>query len=98
LVLNEGWQPVLFESAQDFLAERHIGSEPDIRHLPTLSALDLQQAHSSEDVINADHIYNGYENSDVGPGNESRRSRVLTKPFDDSGTSERFAVLAPGSQ
>ena len=75
LIQNEGWQPALFESAQEFLARLPTVVPSclilDV-NLPDLSGLDIQQRISDEKSSTPDHIHNGLRRySDVGPGNES---------------------------
>jgi len=88
LVLNEGWQPVLFESAQDFLA-RSPTSAPSCLildvNLPDLSGLDLQQRITGETSSTPIIFITGY--GDIPTSVRAMKAgaaEFLTKPFDDS--------------
>src|ERR1700734_1634606 len=87
LIQNEGWQPALFESAQEFLA-RSPGVVPSCLildvNLPDLSGLDIQQritdGKSSTPII----FITGY--GDIPTSVRAMKAgaaEFLTKPLDD---------------
>jgi FixJ family two-component response regulator len=99
LIQNEGWQPALFESAQEFLA-RSPGVVPSCLildvNLPDLSGLDIQQritdGKSSTPII----FITGY--GDIPTSVRAMKAgaaEFLTKPLDDKILIEaiRSAVL-----
>jgi FixJ family two-component response regulator len=87
LIRNEGWEPVLFESARDFLARSPMSAPSclilDI-HLPDFNGLDLQQrltGGTSTPII----FITGY--GDVPTSVKAMKAgaaEFLTKPFDDT--------------
>jgi FixJ family two-component response regulator len=87
LIRNEGWEPLLFESARDFLA-RSPTSAPSCLildvHLPDLNGLDLQQRMT--DGTSTPIIFiTGY--GDVPTSVKAMKAgaaEFLTKPFDDT--------------
>ena len=86
LICNQGWQPVLFESARDFLA-RDATLAPsclvlDI-NLPDLNGLDLQRQMAGEGLPPTIFV-TGY--GDIPMTVQAMRAgavEFLTKPFDD---------------
>jgi FixJ family two-component response regulator len=86
LIRNEGWQPMLFESARDFLA-RTPTSAPSCLildvNLPDLSGLDLQQRITGESAAMPIIFITGY--SDIPTSVQAMKAgaaEFLTKPFD----------------
>jgi FixJ family two-component response regulator len=86
LIRNEGWQPVLFESARDFLA-RTPTSAPSCLildvNLPDLSGLDLQQRITGESAAMPIIFITGY--GDIPTSVQAMKAgaaEFLTKPFD----------------
>jgi FixJ family two-component response regulator len=87
LIRNEGWEPLLFESAADFLARSPMSAPSclilDV-HLPDLNGLDLQQRltdGTSTPII----FITGY--GDVPTSVKAMKAgaaEFLTKPFDDT--------------
>jgi len=87
LVHNEGWQPVLFESARDFLA-RSPPSVPSCLildvNLPDLNGLELQQRITGEASSTPIIFVTGY--GDIPTSVRAMKAgaaEFLTKPFDD---------------
>src|SRR5271155_4302860 len=87
LIQNEGWQPVLFESAQEFLA-RLPSVVPNCLildvNLPDLSGLDIQQRISDEKPTVPIIFITGY--GDVPTSVRAMKAgaaEFLTKPLDD---------------
>jgi FixJ family two-component response regulator len=87
LIQNEGWKPVLFESAQEFLAQL-----PTIVpsclildvNLPDLSGLDIQQRITDEKSATPIVFITGY--GDIPTSVRAMKAgaaEFLTKPFDD---------------
>ena len=86
LIRNEGWQPMLFESARDFLA-RAPTSAPSCLildvNLPDLSGLDLQQRITGESAAMPIIFITGY--GDIPTSVQAMKAgaaEFLTKPFD----------------
>jgi FixJ family two-component response regulator len=87
LIRNEGWEPVLFESAHDFLARSSMSAFSclilDI-HLPDLNGLDLQQrliAEASTPII----FITGFGDVPMSvKAMKAGAAEFLTKPFDDT--------------
>jgi FixJ family two-component response regulator len=86
LICNEGWQPMLFESARDFLA-RTPTSAPSCLildvNLPDLSGLDLQQRITGESAAMPIIFITGY--GDIPTSVRAMKAgaaEFLTKPFD----------------
>jgi FixJ family two-component response regulator len=86
LIRNEGWQPMLFESARDFLA-RAPASAPSCLildvNLPDLSGLDLQQRITGESAAMPIIFITGY--GDIPTSVRAMKAgaaEFLTKPFD----------------
>jgi FixJ family two-component response regulator len=86
LIRNEGWQPMLFESARDFLA-RTPTSAPSCLildvNLPDLSGLDLQQRITGESAAMPIIFITGY--GDIPTSVQAMKAgaaEFLTKPFD----------------
>jgi FixJ family two-component response regulator len=99
LIQNEGWQPALFESAQEFLAQ--LGTVVpsclilDV-NLPDLSGLDIQQRISDEKSSTPIIFITGY--GDIPTSVRAMKAgaaEFLTKPLDDEIMIEaiRAAVL-----
>jgi FixJ family two-component response regulator len=87
LIQNEGWQPALFESANDFLARLHTVSPSclilDV-NLPDLSGLDIQQRISDEKFSTPIIFITGY--GDIPTSVRAMKAgaaEFLTKPLDD---------------
>jgi FixJ family two-component response regulator len=87
LIQNEGWQPALFESAQEFLA-RLPSVVPSCLildvNLPDLSGLDIQQRISSEKSSTPIIFITGY--GDIPTSVRAMKAgaaEFLTKPLDD---------------
>ncbi len=87
LIQNEGWKPLLFESAQEFLA-RLPAIVPSCLildvNLPDLSGLDIQQRISDERVSTPIIFITGY--GDIPTSVRAMKSgaaEFLTKPLDD---------------
>ncbi len=87
LIQNEGWQPALFESAQDFLARLPTVSPSclilDI-NLPDLSGLDIQQRISDEKFSIPIIFITGY--GDIPTSVRAMKAgaaEFLTKPLND---------------
>jgi FixJ family two-component response regulator len=87
LVHNEGWQPVLFESAREFLA-RSPPSVPSCLildvNLPDLNGLELQQRITGEASSTPIIFVTGY--GDIPTSVRAMKAgaaEFLTKPFDD---------------
>ena len=86
LIRHEGWQPMLFESARDFLA-RTPTSAPSCLildvNLPDLSGLDLQQRITGESAAMPIIFITGY--GDIPTSVQAMKAgaaEFLTKPFD----------------
>ena len=86
LVRNEGWQPALFTSAQDFLS-RQPSSAPSCLildvNLPGLSGLDLQQRITSESLAMPIIFITGF--GDIPTSVQAMKAgaaEFLTKPVD----------------
>jgi FixJ family two-component response regulator len=86
LIRNEGWQPMLFESARDFLA-RTPTSAPSCLildvNLPDLSGLDLQQRITGESAAMPIIFITGC--GDIPTSVQAMKAgaaEFLTKPFD----------------
>jgi FixJ family two-component response regulator len=99
LIQNEGWQPALFESANDFLARLSTVSPSclilDI-NLPDLSGLDIQQRITDEKFSTPIIFITGY--GDIPTSVRAMKAgaaEFLTKPLDDEVMLEaiRGAVL-----
>src|SRR5580698_6239786 len=87
LIQNEGWQPALFESAQEFLA-RLPTMVPSCLildvNLPDLSGLDIQQRISNEKSSTPIIFITGY--GDIPTSVRAMKAgaaEFLTKPLDD---------------
>jgi FixJ family two-component response regulator len=87
LIQNEGWQPALFESAQEFLAQLPTVVPSclilDV-NLPDLSGLDIQQRISSERSSTPIIFITGY--GDIPTSVRAMKAgaaEFLTKPLDD---------------
>jgi FixJ family two-component response regulator len=87
LIQNEGWQPVLFESAREFLA-RLPTVIPNCLildvNLPDLSGLDIQQRISNEKSSTPIIFITGY--GDIPTSVRAMKAgaaEFLTKPLDD---------------
>jgi FixJ family two-component response regulator len=87
LIQNEGWQPVLFESAQEFLARLPTVVPSclilDV-NLPDLSGLDIQQRISDEKFSTPIIFITGY--GDIPTSVRAMKAgaaEFLTKPLDD---------------
>jgi FixJ family two-component response regulator len=99
LIQNEGWQPALFESAQEFLARLPtLGPSCLILdvNLPDLSGLDLQQRISDEKFSTPIIFITGY--GDIPTSVRAMKAgaaEFLTKPLDGAIVSQaiRDAVL-----
>jgi FixJ family two-component response regulator len=85
LILTEGWQPALFESAREFLARSPMTTPSclilDV-NLPDLSGLDLQQRITSKNVPMPIIFVTGY--GDVPTSVQAMKAgaaEFLTKPF-----------------
>jgi FixJ family two-component response regulator len=87
LVRNEGWDPVLFESARDFLA-RSSKAAPSCLildvHLPDLNGLDLQQQITSETSTPIIFITGFGDVPTSVKAMKAGAAEFLTKPFDDT--------------
>ncbi len=88
LIQNEGWKPVLFESAQEFL-ERLPAIVPSCLildvNLPDLSGLDIQQRISDEKASIPIIFITGY--GDIPTSVRAMKAgaaEFLTKPLDDA--------------
>ncbi len=88
LIQNEGWKPVLFESAQEFL-ERLPAIVPSCLildvNLPDLSGLDIQQRISDEKSSTPIIFIPGY--GDIPTSVRAMKAgaaEFLTKPLDDA--------------
>jgi FixJ family two-component response regulator len=88
LIQNEGWQPALFESAQEFL-ERSPTVVPSCLildvNLPDLSGLDIQQRISDEKSSTPIIFITGY--GDIPTSVRAMKAgaaEFLTKPLDDA--------------
>ncbi len=88
LIQNEGWKPVLFESAQEFL-ERLPAIVPSCLildvNLPDLSGLDIQQRISDEKSSTPIIFITGY--GDIPTSVRAMKAgaaEFLTKPLDDA--------------
>ena len=87
LIQNEGWQPALFESAQEFLARLPTVVASclilDV-NLPDLSGLDIQQRITSEKSSTPIIFITGY--GDIPTSVRAMKAgaaEFLTKPLDD---------------
>jgi FixJ family two-component response regulator len=87
LIQNEGWQPALFESAQEFLA-RLPSVAPSCLildvNLPDLSGLDIQQRITDEKSSTPIIFITGY--ADIPTSVRAMKAgaaEFLTKPLDD---------------
>lgn len=87
LIQNEGWQPALFESAQEFLA-RLPSIVPNCLildvNLPDLSGLDIQQRITAEKSSTPIIFITGY--GDIPTSVRAMKAgaaEFLTKPLDD---------------
>jgi FixJ family two-component response regulator len=87
LIQNEGWQPALFESAEEFLT-RMPGVVPSCLildvNLPDLSGLDIQQRISDEKSSTPIIFITGY--GDIPTSVRAMKAgaaEFLTKPLDD---------------
>jgi FixJ family two-component response regulator len=87
LIRNEGWQPMLFEAAHEFL-DRPVATVPSCLildvHLPDLNGLDLQQRLTGEKSSIPIIFVTGY--GDVPMSVQAMKAgaaEFLTKPFDD---------------
>jgi len=87
LIQNEGWQPALFESANEFLAQLPSVSPSclilDV-NLPDLSGLDIQQRISDEKFSTPIIFITGY--GDIPTSVRAMKAgaaEFLTKPLDD---------------
>jgi FixJ family two-component response regulator len=87
LIQNEGWQPALFESAQEFLAQLPTVVPSclilDV-NLPDLSGLDIQQRISDEKFSTPIIFITGY--GDIPTSVRAMKAgaaEFLTKPLDD---------------
>jgi FixJ family two-component response regulator len=87
LIQNEGWQPALFESANDFLARLSTVSPSclilDV-NLPDLSGLDIQQRVTDEKFSTPIIFITGY--GDIPTSVRAMKAgaaEFLTKPLDD---------------
>jgi FixJ family two-component response regulator len=87
LIQNEGWQPALFESAQEFLAQLPTVVPSclilDV-NLPDLSGLDIQQRISDEKSSTPIIFITGY--GDIPTSVKAMKAgaaEFLTKPLDD---------------
>src|ERR1700734_4319507 len=87
LIQNEGWQPALFESAQEFLAQLPTVAPSclilDV-NLPDLSGLDIQQRISDEKSSTPIIFITGY--GDIPTSVKAMKAgaaEFLTKPLDD---------------
>jgi FixJ family two-component response regulator len=87
LIRNEGWQPALFESAQEFLAQLPTVVPSclilDV-NLPDLSGLDIQQRISDEKSSTPIIFITGY--GDIPTSVRAMKAgaaEFLTKPIDD---------------
>src|SRR5208283_54860 len=99
LIQNEGWQPALFESAQEFLTRLPTVAPSclilDV-NLPDLSGLDIQQRITDEKSSTPIIFISGY--GDVPTSVRAMKAgaaEFLTKPFNDNVLIEaiRNAVL-----
>jgi FixJ family two-component response regulator len=86
LIRNEGWRPMLFESARDFLARAPTAAPSclilDV-NLPDLSGLDLQQRITGESAAMPIIFITGY--GDIPTSVQAMKAgaaEFLTKPFD----------------
>lgn len=86
LIRDQGWEPLLFESAREFMARRPVGTPScvilDI-NLPDLSGLDLQQQISAASLTSPIIFVTGY--GDVSKTVRAMKAgavEFLTKPFD----------------
>jgi len=87
LIHNQGWQPVLFESARDFLA-RALTPAPSCLvldvNLPDLSGLDLQRQMASGNSPLPIIFVTGYGDIPMSvQAMKAGAAEFLTKPFDD---------------
>jgi FixJ family two-component response regulator len=87
LIRNEGWEPALFESAEEFLARLPTVAPSclilDV-NLPDLSGLDIQQRISDEKFSIPIIFITGY--GDIPTSVRAMKAgaaEFLTKPFDD---------------
>ena len=87
LIQNQGWQPALFESAQEFLARLPTVAPSclilDV-NLPDLSGLDIQQRISDEKSSTPIIFITGY--GDIPTSVRAMKAgaaEFLTKPLDD---------------
>jgi FixJ family two-component response regulator len=87
LIQNEGWQPALFESAREFLAQLPSVTPSclilDV-NLPDLSGLDIQQRVTSEKYSTPIIFITGY--GDIPTSVRAMKAgaaEFLTKPLDD---------------
>jgi FixJ family two-component response regulator len=87
LIRNEGWDPLLFESARDFLA-RSSTTAPSCLildlHLPDLNGLDLQRQISSETSTPIIFITGFGDVPTSVKAMKAGAAEFLTKPFDDT--------------
>jgi FixJ family two-component response regulator len=87
LVRNEGWEPVLFESAREFLARSSVSAPSclilDV-HLPGLNGLDLQQQITSETSTPIIFITGFGDVPTSVRAMKAGAAEFLTKPFDDT--------------
>jgi FixJ family two-component response regulator len=87
LIRNEGWEPLLFRSAQDFLVRSPMLGPSclilDV-HLPDLNGLDLQQRITGETSTPIIFI-TGYGDVPMSvKAMKAGAAEFLTKPFDDT--------------
>ena len=87
LIRDQGWEPLLFESAQEFIARQPVPTPSCVVldvNLPDLSGLDLQQQISGASSISPIVFVTGY--ADVPMTVRAMKAgavEFLTKPFDE---------------
>src|ERR1700729_3751744 len=102
LIQNEGWQPALFESAQEFLTQLPTVVPSclilDV-NLPDLSGLDIQQRISDEKSSTPIIFITGY--GDIPTSVKAMKAgaaEFLTKPLDDGILTEAIGEAVVRSQ
>jgi FixJ family two-component response regulator len=87
LIRNEGWEPILFEAARDFLARSSVSAPSclilDV-HLPDLNGLDLQQQITGETSTPIIFITGFGDIPTSVKAMKAGAAEFLTKPFDDT--------------
>jgi FixJ family two-component response regulator len=88
LIRDQGWEPILFESAREFMARKSMPVPSCVVldvNLPDLSGLDLQQQISGANSISPIIFITGY--ADIPMSVRAMKAgaiEFLTKPFDQN--------------